>query len=523
MPIFPLAMAGGFDTDSGPSASFAQDPQGYVVVPWLIDADNAVFELDGWPRKMPGAARVNTTPTGATDAVMGGVDYWRQGTSGAPAQMRVIYAGSVIYKDDADGVWDSLSTGNEAGEMPAFAIMNDNLILATTSNTDVPRTYDQSSITNLGGTPPNFAFHVEHKDRMWAAGVIANPSRLYYSALGNPADWTGAGSGSIDFFSDDGDQLTGLASHHDELVVFKGPNHGSLYRLIGSSPTGAEAFQVLPFVTGVGCTSHQSIIRAGKDLVWWDQNGIHSLIATANFGDYDQAFLSRAFARYYRESLNHTRLDFVTGVNWTNAGLALWTVSRSGATTNNLILGLDYRFRPARAFLWPAYAAASLFIVRDGTAGRIPWAGTYTGLVLRTNQTSRNLDGTAYPYRVTCPGLTFGADAFYDKVAGRGRVGFAPKGDTTFSVRWTRDANTQQSASVSQGGGATLGDSADPFTLDTDTLGGNTFASAFFDMEGSFKELSLQLLQDDLDVDCEPHSLAVEVDPAGLGAVGTLG
>ena len=520
--IFPLTIAGGLATEYGPRAPTTLDNDGRVVVPYLLFADNAAWSFDGWPKKMPGATRVNTTTTGATDAVMGIFDHWRQGTAGTQVQKRVIYAGTAIYKDDADGVWDSLATGLEANMMPWAAGMNDVLVLASTSNTDVPQRYNQTNIANLGGTPPNFAFHVEHKDRMFAAGVVANPSRLYYTALGLHEDWVGTGSGSIDIFSDDGDRITGLWSMKDELLIFKGPNHGSIYRLIGSSPTGAQAFQLVPFLRGVGCTSQQSIVAMREDLLWWDQNGIHSLRATAAFGDYALGFVSAPIASLFRDELNHSRFGFVWGQAFVAEGYVLWTVSQTGATTNNLVLMLDFRFTPPRFSRWPAYQMASIGMVLDGTRGRIPWFGSYTGFVCRGNSTTPTVNTLAYTTRVQFPYLSFG-DPFYDKGVLHGRIAFRPKADTDFTVSYRRDENVLQTATIAQAGTViTLGDAAAPvaatdFMLDVDLLDSSLLRHEFFDMEGTFKDLQLEL--GDVVSAFEPHDLAILVEQRGMAFV----
>ena len=528
MPIFSLEIDGGFSTDAGPSAPFASkrtNPDGSIVVsvPWLIDAENIIFHLDGWPQKMPGATNVNSSATGATDSVMGVFDYWRATTSGAPVQKRIIYAGTAIFKEDIDGVFDSLKTGLDVDQMPAFEVMNDDLVTATTSTLDVPQKYDQSTIADLGGSPPNFSFHVEHKDRMWAAGVNASKSRLHGTVLGDHEDWTGSGSVTIDVSQDDGDIITGLRSHKDELIIFKGPHSGSIHRLAGSSPTGSDAFTLHPFInTGVGSTNHQSIIGARDDLWFWDDNGIHSLVATAAFGDYNEAFLSRSIGGYFADNLNHNRLNLVWGVNFASRGYALWTVSRSGLSSNNLIIGLDYRFTPMRFFLWPDYNVASLAMVRDTSREAVPWAGTYTGRALRMNRSVRSIAGSAYTYKVTMPYMPFG-DPFFDKTVMKGRVGFQPKGEFDFTFLWQRDDNTQQSATVSEEGSVGLGSATNQFVLGTSRLGGVQNLNQFFDMEGSFKEIQLQLTKGTVDEDFEPHSIAIEVEAAGMGTTGTIG
>ena len=522
--VFTFSIEGGLNLEAGPSAPPVVREGNIVPIPWLVQADNIVYNFDGWPQKMPGASNVNSSATGASDHVGGIFDYWRSGTGTSTTQQRVIYSGTQIYTESS-GTLTSVKTGLESGKMPWFEVMNDVLVIATSSSVDVPMTWNQTTFANLGGTPPAFKFMVEYKARMFAAGVDAVKSRLYYSVSGNHADWTGSGSGSVDVSPDDGDVITGLRNHNDELVIFKGPNKGSYFRLTGSSPSGSDAFALHPGKKGVGATNQQAIISRGTDLVFWDNAGIHSLVATDTFGDYEPAFLSAPIASYFTSGLNHARFSSIWGADFSSKSLALWTVSRTGATTNNLIIALDFRFNPPRFAFWPAYSVASLAMVLDTSSETVPWAGTYTGRVMRMNRTARNIAGTAYTTKTLFPyhGLT---DPFFDKLVSKGRVSVAPKGDTTFTVGYQRDGNTQQTASVSQGGVATLGVSSDQFTLDSLTsgvLGGGRHVPPFFEMEGSFKEIQIELSQGSLDVDFEPHSFALEVEGAGMGAVRTLG
>ena len=522
-----LQIAGGENWEQGPSApSLLSGPDAVgaytATVPWLNEIENCIFKLDGWFQKMPGASNVNGTATGATDAVMGVKDYWRSTASGAPQQQRMIYSGTQIY-EESGGTLTSRLSGLEASMMPWFEVMNDVMLWASTSTVDVPRSWNGTAFSNLGGSPPNFAFMAEHKDRMFAGGVDTNKSRLYYSVLGNQADWTGAGSGSIDIAEDDGDVLTAIISHKNQLVLGKGPYTGSIYRLVGSSPTGADAFTLQEYIRrGVGMINQQSVVRWGDDLLFHDRNGFHSLNSTSAFGDYKETFLSRDIATYFTDRLNASRLNMMWGVNYVPGGYALWTASRAGATTHDVIIGWDYRFNPPRWFRWPAYAVASLAVVLDTSSRTRPWAGTYAGRVLRMDQAARNLAGTSYTGRALLPYLGFG-DPFHDKGARKLRVGYQPKGGTTFTVGYQRDGNTQQTVSITQAGTATLGASSDQFTLDQDRLGGGRFLNAFADLAGQFKEVQLEVSQGTVDVDMEVHSLALEIEGEGFGPTATLG
>lgn len=521
---YTLSLDGGYNTEAGPLAASRISNDFVVSVPWLIEAQNIVYSADGWIRKMPGASNVNTTATGATDNVMGIFDYWRSTASGDPVQRRVVYAGTQIYSNTpGNATLDSIATGRVADVMPAFEVMNDALIMAETSTTDVPATWDQTTFANLGGSPPNFSFHVQHKDRMWAAGVDSNKSRLFYTVSGSAADWTGAGSGSIDIAPDDGDQITGLAPHKDRLIVLKGPNRGRIVFITGSAPTGSDAFAQVPFIRGVGCTSHQSIIPYRDDLLWWSELGIHSLVATAAFGDYNAAFVSAPIQTFFNDLLNHARFRFVWGQNFVPGGYSMWTVARSGNTDNNVILIWDYRFTPPRFALWPAASVAAVAIVIDTNRQPTPWYGTYTGRVMRGNRSARNFGGVAYTGRALMPYLSFG-DPTFDKMLVGARVGVAPKGDTTFTFGWQRDGATQQTEAVNQGGVPTLGASSDQFTLDASTLGGGRHIDRFpTTVSGSFKALQIDLQQTTLDVDFEPHSVGLTLEGAGVGRTAILG
>jgi hypothetical protein len=521
--ILPHSVDGGYNTEAGPSAPHAVRENGSISVPYLTRANNIVWTLDGWFRKMPGAENVNSTATGASDHVIGIFDYWRSQTSGDPTQQRIVVAGTQIYRESS-GTMTSIQTGIEAQRMPWFEVANDVLLIATTSTTDVPWTWNQTTFANLGGSPPNFSFMVNHKNHIFAAGVESAKSRLYYSANGASvaayhADWSHSSSGSIDVAPDDGDVITGLWSHHNQLIVFKGPYKGSIFRVTGSS--GSD-WALQPMFRGVGATNQQAIIERAGDLIFWDDMGIHSLATTENFGDYTPAFVSADIADHFIRELNHSRFNFVWGANFAAAGYALWTVSRAGSSTNNEVILWDYRFNPTRFALWPAYSLASLAIVRDASRETVPWGGTYTGRVRRMNRVSRNIAGSAYTADVIFPYLGYG-DAFIDKTIAKGRVSYSPKGGYNFTVGWQRDGNTQQTATVAQSGTATLAPSSDEFVLDTSTLGGGQYIPNFFNMNGPFKEIQYEFTQTGLDQDFEPHGFAVEVEIAGVGEARLLG
>jgi hypothetical protein len=248
-------VGGGWATDFGEISDVAPDANGNVTVPFLVDARNILFTLDGGIRKMPGTAKLNASALESGAVIKGMFDYWQ----GAAAQHRVLHVGTKIKRDDADGTFIDLFTGLTADAVPSYTQLDDILIMASDNSGDVPRSWDGTTAQNLAGTPPNFSICETHKNRVFAAGVPGNTSRLYYCVLLDPEDWVGSGSGSIDIDPEDGDEIRAIISHRDELWVFKGPNKGSIHRITGSAPTGGDSFARLTFARGVGAVGQNTV------------------------------------------------------------------------------------------------------------------------------------------------------------------------------------------------------------------------------------------------------------------------
>src|SRR3990167_2449288 len=151
MPIIQHVIEGGWSTEAGPKAPTIARAADMIAVPWLVTAENIVYLKDGWFAKMPGAANVNGTTMGATYHVNGIFDYFRSGTAGAPAQQRVVYSGDEVFTESS-GTMTSIISGLVTAQRPWFEVMNDILIIAF-SGADVPRTWDQTTAANLGGSP----------------------------------------------------------------------------------------------------------------------------------------------------------------------------------------------------------------------------------------------------------------------------------------------------------------------------------------------------------------------------------
>jgi hypothetical protein len=99
------------------------------------------------------------------------------------------------------------------------------------------------------GTVPTGSYMVYFKNRVWIAGNTTNPSRLFFSDIGNPGVWPAANV--VDFDPTDGDSITGIGTAGPYLLVFKKQKTWVVYDL----DTGAN--RVLS--SQLGCAAYRSI------------------------------------------------------------------------------------------------------------------------------------------------------------------------------------------------------------------------------------------------------------------------
>lgn len=505
--------AGGWATDFGPT--YYAPPDGNSMrLPWLNEAANVIYEFDGGPRKAPGTNRLNVSVIEASQAVTGIYDYWRLGTGATPAQRRIVHVNNKIYHDGGSGVFSSLATGLEVGAVPHYSTFNDLLIIGSSSTTDVPKSWDQSTFQNLAGSPPRFSFSIKHQGKQWAAGNWLVPYRLYYSVTGNPEDWTSTGSGSIDIDPGDGDRIVALFSWRDELWVFKGPHKLSIHRISGSTPS---TFARKTFIEGISAANQSCVWPMGDDVGFISPRGTaHTLKTTSNYGDYVQSYINYPILSWCRDNINQSRYQYWQAATDFLRGYTLVSFPLSGTTNNTRCLMLDWRFLAQgdpypRWSLWDFGSFASLGYCLDTNSRSRIFAGGYDGYVYRLDQSDRTHNSTSINFNAATPFLTYGSE-FATKTISIASVGIAPKNTNTATYGYTRDSNTEQTATFTQNAGAVLG----TFLLGTDTLGGSRFTQRFIDeLDGDFRSIQYRINDNTLASDIEVHNIGAALTPTG--------
>jgi hypothetical protein len=105
------------------------------------------------------------------------------------------------------------------------------------------------------------------------AGVTSAKTTVYYSKLLDGASFTGTGSGLIDIESVVGssDEIVGISSHNNYLIIFCRNNI-----VIYNSPNDPTNLSLADVVTGVGCIARDTIQQTGTDLIFLSNSGLRS-------------------------------------------------------------------------------------------------------------------------------------------------------------------------------------------------------------------------------------------------------
>ncbi len=387
---------GGLDTTTPPT--LLQPDQ-------LVIANNCEYGIAGSRSKRLGTMRYNAMAIaegGLNTTFTAIADFWRHGTCLEATQQFVAHAGGTLYKDDGDGIWDfmdaPLSWGSN-GSRTGITIAQGYVVFS--NGVDIPKKWDQTTLTNLSSGAPYFSYSVYHLRRLWACGYASSPSSIWYTAAGDITDFTGTDSGTLIFDEDDGDRVMGMSSPwQNRLYVFKGPNNGSVWNVSGTSVstlTKTRMFQAAP------CVTHRSIVTTPTDIYWASRHGIHSLSATDRFGDTQQALLSTPIQDTF-QGLSESRLAQIVGFYHPSRNIAGWFCPEGGQ--NSVCLVYNYVLSVWSIWRFSGLAGASCMVaITPQTRKSRLYIGGYEGYVYAADQPTKSDENAdqAYSYRIRTP------------------------------------------------------------------------------------------------------------------------
>lgn len=398
---------------------------------------------------------------------------------------------------------------------------NNKLILTMDGAGNTPKYYDPmvaNEWKDLASNAPDASIMMEHLGRLWMNDKD-NPDRLHYSETFDETLWQGLGdSGAIDFAIGVGDP-TGISvimpPLKGRMIVCKGER---VAQLLGDSP---ETFFFDDLSRGVGGISHKAAVSFDMDdVLYMSRRGIHSVVATDQFGDFAGRFLSSKIQPTFNE-WSAGRLQYTQGTYISKLNTVAWTVAEDGQTKANAVwlfnptIPGDNPTQPGEWFRWPNLYLQSIStrlssdtqrIIGGNNAGRIMIGqnGEYTDF--ETDGISYRLkSGTIYP------------DGNSQTIKGFKKFGllFRPRGRFNFTVYVKVDSLPAQAMTFEQSvTGELLGSE---FVLGQSVLGNTTILAPYVkDLEGFGRGMTIEIFQTGTDAQIEVYGFLVEFESADI-------
>ena len=123
-----------------------------------------------------------------------------------------------------------------------------------------------------------------HANRLWAAGNLSDPHRVYFSTVDNHENFTDAtNAGSLPVFPGEGDRITGLFSYRGLLIVGKAPR--GIY-VVDTTGILITSYAVNFLSHAIGLASANVIAQVDNDVLFLDTAAnMQSTAAVQALGD----------------------------------------------------------------------------------------------------------------------------------------------------------------------------------------------------------------------------------------------
>lgn len=184
----------------------------------------------------------------------------------------------------------------------------------------------------LGGSPPSAYTAFVANNRVFPISTTANPSRIFWSVLGDPEDYAGAGSGNADVVKSDGEALQcGVVVGPDTAILFK--NSSSHLMVLTRAP-----FPIYQLQKGNGVAGRNAWCYA-NGTIYIVTPGLRMKSTTdgVNFQTYPNDIND------IWDSINPNRISNIQGIYYQALEWVMWIVSTGSSTTNNYLIIWDIK------------------------------------------------------------------------------------------------------------------------------------------------------------------------------------
>lgn len=250
------------------------------------------------------------------------------------------------------------------------ATIADNTSTTTTTN------LSDSSLVTLGPDtdendppPANIKFAATHLSRLF----LSDGADLFYSKAALPEAFDPDNVEAVN--TNDGDQITGIMSAYELLVIFK---RNAMYALFGDDP---DSWTIRQISSDIGCVSHRSIKTVEGITYWWSLKGPMAWDGTGLPKAIGTPLIQPTIST---DNLNFSLFSSICAeIDSINQRVMFALPSSSAATRCDIILPFNYRAGAWEADRWDPFDIASMASIED--TNKVPWVmiGSYSGQVFK--------------------------------------------------------------------------------------------------------------------------------------------
>lgn len=322
--------------------------------------------------------------------------FMRRAASGALTITHMLKSGTVLYEyNTTTGVFDSVKTGlssNRASMVNFISAAGAEVMLLADGENFIM--YDGTTVTDIAAKftagpatdKPRYLF--VKWNVVFAAGDDSNPDVVFWCDPGSPnTDWPASG-----FLILDGgvDKIMGLGEIYD--YVFVGALNSS-HIITGRT---AATFAPIKVNSGVGTTSHWSIVSKDSFVYWGNASGFYvGKLRAAEDDGMDVNYIAQGMQNTFL-GIEDAAWDNIQGAYHERLKLIFWTIKTNGADTP------DQLFVYSTARSHPELPAPEF-----GQDLRFVWAGYYSGLDFSCVKVIEDSNGKEELYVATSAGKVY--------------------------------------------------------------------------------------------------------------------
>lgn len=311
--------------------------------------------------------------------------------AGATKELRVQ---TTTLEYNNSGTWTSIDAGFTTGLDTWFTQAGNKVYIL--NGTESVHSYDGTTVSDLGNsTYPNGKYATFWKNYLFICGDgVLNGStysnRVWFSDLGDPDTFT-TGTNYFDVGKSDGQDITGIASLGEFLVIFK---RKSIYILSGSNPDAwvlsASVNNLSQIANGIGCVSAKSVVQVGNDLWFMSDDGIRTIRRNEQ-GSIPLMGLVSGNVNGIIDDINWTYASKIAGVYFDNK--VYMAIPTGTSTTNDTVLvantaiQLDKPFNPHPWFVYTGWNPYCWSVYLGGSTPELHYGDSATTNVIKAEST----------------------------------------------------------------------------------------------------------------------------------------